>query len=246
MKRKIISNSVFLYESVLEIMPYALDFYGDKYKRIVDSAIKHSKILEWDSKTKKELINEATGKNIINDIKGGNGFYFYNEKMEEGYEHIIAVKKTQDFQEQKLVLAHELFGHAVLSERKTYVKENNNIYQRNGIAKVNYFNKNDVSNIMINEGLVEYIAEEIIKMYNPDYRYKIFSTKYCQLISIARILFDVIGKDKMLELLVLNKGNINELFNPDDLDEWNSLSKEIAKDDSHIEDYILRLIRRNN
>lgn len=247
MKReKVVTRNLSLTQNASDILPYALEFYGDKYKSIIMNTLAHTKIYELNSENKEEIIEKLIEKNIkINkDDKNIEGFYFYNDDLEYGYDHIVVVRKNKDKQSQDLALTHELYGHAVLSNIKPYIQKEGIIYKRNGVAKIENESNNQL-NIMINEGIVEYITEEIIKLYNPKFKRIGTPKMYNRSKDIAKLLFEFIGKDKMLELLLLNKGDINSMFNPNDLKEWDMLAEELEKSDPFITEYELDLIRRN-
>lgn len=243
---QVVSRNFPLTQSASDILPYALEFYGDKYKSIIINTLMHTKIYELDSENREEIIEKLIEKNVRIDKNNKNieGFYFHNDDLEYGYDHIVVVRRNKDIRSQELALTHELYGHAVLSNIKPYIEENGIIYKRNGLAKIED-SDNKQFNIMINEGIVEYIAEEIIKLYNPKYKCIRTSKMQNDAINIASLLFKYIGKDKMLELLLLNKGDINNMFNSSDLKEWNMLAKELEKDDPYIVEYASDFIRRN-
>lgn len=245
-KSKMVSEKDSLTQNALDILPYALKFYGDRYKSIIMNTLAHTKIYELDSENKEEIVESLIEKNVTINEKDENieGFYFHNDDLEYGYDHIVVVRKNKDRLKQKLSLTHELYGHAVLSNIKPYIEENGHIFKRNGLAKMEQLKDNEF-NIMINEGIVEYITEEIIKLYNPKYKGVKSSRFYNKSMNIAKILFEFIGKDKMLELLLLNKGNINDMFNPNDLKEWDMLASELEKDDIFVDDYVSDFIGRN-
>lgn len=245
-KFKISEGNVVLTNIAKELLPYAMKFYGNKYKSVVDSTLKHACIYELDENVYNHFIGKNNACSKEKSDKNSEGFYQLNDKLMEGYNHIIAVRKKRNIEKMIPVLVHELFGHAVLSEMKPFVMENGNLYIRNGIARILYSDKRVKYNIMAQEGMVEYITKEIMKLYNFKYDvdrhyngYYGNSTIFCQ------TLFEIFGKEKMLELLVLNKGNINNLINPNNLSEWNEISNELEKVEPSLSIHVMNLIRRN-
>ena len=210
-------NKVDLYNRATEIMPYALEFYGDKYRKTVLETYRHADI--------DFLVDETK--------KGREGTYSYEDYLDGNYHHIIRVKNNPELLD--TVLTHELFGHAVLSNNKPFIKKDGILYRRNGLCLVRYDDPKEKINLMLNEGIVEYIANEIKRYYT-----KInYPRNYIDSINIAIILFGIYGKDKMLDILINNKGDFR------DLDFFDDMSRELDKDNPDMSEYVLKLVRRN-
>lgn len=244
-KFKISEGNVVLTNIAYELLPYAMKFYGNKYKSVVESTLKHTNIYDLDE----YVCNHSSCKNGISSSKKADknkeGFYQLNDKIIEDHNHIVAVSKKHNIEKMIPVLVHELFGHAVLSEIKPFVMEDGNLYIRNGIARILYSDKKIKHNIIAQEGMVEYISKEIMKLYNQNYNAdRHFNGCYGNSTIFCQTLFEVFGRDRILELLVLNKGSINHLINPDDLSEWNEISKELEKVEPSLSIHVMNLIRR--
>lgn len=241
-----INRKLTLYESALEILPYAIKFYGDKYKNVVEDTLNNAKLYEWHDETKSEMIKKILGIDCEVDEKKAYtlGFYYYDKEARNGCNHIIAVRKVYELDKIKEVLAHELFGHAVLSEKCPYLKtESGIIYKRNGLALMSN-SKNDSHNIVINEGFAEYISASIMKLYNGDTKLPLLPYNILLSFALANAMFDCCDKEKLLDFLIYNKGNISEIYDSTNLAEWQTICEELTKEEPVISPYIMKLRNR--
>ena len=161
-------------EEALRIMPYAIEFYGSKYKHIIEEVLDHTefKILDDDANKHRQ------------------GGYFY-KIIGMDFTHEIAMRNIEDPLYRQAILTHELFGHAVLSHEQPFTKIDGTLYIRNGICLRKCFGDEKSINLMANEGMVEYIASHIMKLYEPSYkiRSKLFINEINSMFNLDTSIF---------------------------------------------------------
>ncbi len=144
------------------------------------------------------------------------------------------------------IFAHELFGHRVCREFERYVEIGNKVYSRDG---VNLFNKDEDKYNLINEGFMELIASNIIKHSKNniiDNKSLIYlKANYC-----SRLITYYLGYEKILEILVYNKYNLEDEYNSTHRNELNKLEKLLNLDletrtNKTINEYINKKIDKN-
>lgn len=231
-----------LNDMALELYPSALKFYGTKYKETIDLAIKNTILYKSNNADIIGFLTyELKQENIRNipDLKNSNfpGFYSKSNNLNEPAYIII---KDDSPKIMKHILAHELYGHAVCSEHKPIILHNGLPHIRNGIQFCNTINSMFINNNS-NEGLIEYIALNIMKCYNQSNE---SMSDYKDSLIVATQLFKYIGKDKMLDLLVLNNGNIELLFDEENPNSWKNLSKKLENNNSDFDDDLDSFIKR--
>lgn len=237
-----ISKKIKLTELAGVLLPYFIQFFGHKYIDVIVSTFKHSLIYEWNKETKENLVNLIgyhckLQKNI-------NGFMCKKNSDSDEY-NLIVINGKQSSDEKLFSLIHEL-THAIISEIDKYIIKEDVLYERNGISLINYNNKNDCYNVIINEGIVEYITDCIVKSYCPNIKLRKCESKYYgNAKEFAKILFETFNKEDILDILIFNKGSINMLYYPNDYKEFNEVSKELDKDDPFLSMYIHKLKIRN-
>ena len=214
-------NKIDLYKRAQDLMPYALEFYGDKYKSVVKDTFSHSDI---------DIMNAIEAETFTSTIKG---YHSYRDDINGNYKHVIRVKDEPKYLD--TILVHELFGHGVLSNKRPYVTKNGIVYIRNGIQLTDYTDHSKIYHKTLNEGIVEYIANEIKALYQKR------DLSFCsfEAYNIARLLFEIFGKEKMLKLLITNKGDLSK-----ELDFFDEMSRKLDERDSDMSTYNLKLIRR--
>ena len=234
-----------------ELYPYAQQYYGHEYESVIDCTLQNSVLCNWHDEPLDEIIDMVVGKKrgneafkILYDSIDRKGLYLYNPKPFQS-EHIIIVKTGKNENINKNVLTHELYGHAVCSTINPFVNsiDGLGLCQRNGINIFNCKNGNDI-NLSANEGLIQFMAECILKLQNPNYKVPAGLNVYYHPTIVAEQLFKYIGADKMKRLLVKYEGNINYLFDHDDRTKWDLLEKELEKPNPNIDEYIDQFIKR--
>lgn len=252
-KIRVVNGSTILSDKAMELYPYAIQYYGDKYKSIVDSALDKTIIFEWHNEPKEEVFRQTTGIKVSagnfnnTQIKEGsvNGFHISNIIPNFGIQHVVAVKLIGNTDDVSAVLAHELYGHAVCSEKNPVVPKNGMLFNRDGINISGLMTKK-VYNEQANEGMIEYIAKNIMSLYKKGYSRPGNAWVYNEAVIVASIMFKYIGKEKMLDLLTLNQGAIEDLFDSSNPESWANLALELEKKhnkidiDDHIDEFVKR------
>lgn len=226
---RVFNGSNILADYATKLYPCALEYYGRKYRSVVDKTIEKSVLYGWTNETANEIVCnilniECADKNEKICSENVDGFYFLNLKSRNNLERVSVVKIYDDFIFTTMLLCHELYGHGVISMVKPFKCFGNYLYIRNGISIEQRINgERKLINNMLNEGITQYITEEIMKIYG----YNCSNLIYRKEVQIAKILFDTIGKEKMLKILVESKGCISSLFNTDDRDDFYEFSNKI-------------------
>lgn len=252
-KVRVASGTNLLSDLSLELYSSALEFYGDKYKNIIDETLNRTYLYEW---TNQSLLNimcqitrsEIKPSQIKKQLEKENttfGFHYLNKRFLVGMEHFVVVRNLSNKDEMRAILSHELYGHAVCSTYNNFVTNDYHMCSRNGIC-FERLQTDDIINEQANEGMIEYIALQIMHIHNSNYKRDNNKYTYNHAVEAARQLFKYIGKEKMLELLVCGKDNIENLFDNKNVYSWRSLASELEKKpteidiDDHLDGFVKR------
>ena len=225
MTTKNLSGNQKLIDISLELYPYALKFYGEKYKEIIESTLANTELYQWNGIDFKNFLKEElnlSATNVSNDQTKNNLYGVHIQNFNRPKKNSIIIRESS-YMTTKHLLAHELYGHAVCSEYSPIVLHNDFPHERNGIHLTNFINKEQL-NIFSNEGIIEFIALNIMNLVD---KYYIGKKYYINEVDVASVLFSCIGKDKLLDLLVKNNGNIETLFDDKNSDSWQIFSRKL-------------------
>ncbi len=240
-----------LSDIAIDLYPSSLKFYGDKYKAIIDTTLNRTVLYEWNDESAYEVIRDITnGKVDCNEAeelaekhKNSYGLHYISKKFFTGLKHFVVIKNVDDKDELASLLAHELYGHAVCSDYNTYMVNDGYLCSRNGIDFLNI--KNGVLlNQQANEGMIEYIASQIMHIYSPNFKRPKNNYVYNDAVEVARLIFKYIDKETMLKLLVEGKGSIEKIFDKDNVYSWRGLSQELENKKPDIDEYLDGFVKR--
>ncbi len=240
-----------LSDLAIDLYPSSLKFYGNKYKTIIDSTLSRTILYEWNNESPYEVISDIT-KGKVNSSeaeilaekhKDSYGLHYISRSLFTGIKHFVVVKNVSNKDELAALLAHELYGHAVCSDYNTYMVKDGYYSSRNGIDFLNL--KNGVLiNQQANEGMIEYIALQIMHIYSPNFKRPKNNYVYNDAVEVARQIFKYIDKETMLELLVKGKGSIEKLFDKENVYSWRALSQELENKKPDIDEYLDGFVKR--
>ena len=194
----------------------AIKFYGSNYESLILDVVKNTGFYESDGKyNEKEVLEYLSGNNKIRISKFSSynkiaSFYLQKSVIEGKISSIVAtpiIKTDYDYH----IFAHELFGHAICGKINPTIATKDELYKRNGISlttrKKDYYD-------LLNEGFMEVIASSIVEQNKHNIK-DISSINYLTARYCATKIFDTIGKEKMLKILVYYKYNIERIYNYD-------------------------------
>ncbi len=250
-KIKTLKGTSLLSDIAIELYPSALKFYGDKYKFIIDDTLNRTVLYEWTKESPIEIIRDITKENVKpNQIKSliekeqtTFGFHYLGQRLFTGIEHFVVAKPVPNKDELRAILAHELYGHAVCSDYNTYVRNEGHLCLRNGIILAN-LKSDDLINNQAGEGMTEYIAMQIMQIYKPSFKRPKNQYSYNDGVEVASQLFKYVGKEKMLELLALGKGSIENLFDKENVYSWRGLASELESKEPDVDEYLDKFVKR--
>lgn len=252
-KIKVAHGTTLLSDLSLEMYSPAVKFYGDEYKNIIDETLQRTYLYEWTNQSTLDIMRQITRSDIkpsqiqkqIEKEKTTLGFHYLAKRLFVGMEHFVVVRNLSNRDEMRATIAHELYGHAVCATYNNFVTNDYYMCFRNGIS-FERVQTNELIYDQANEGMIEYIAAQIMQTYNPSYKRAKNLYAYNHAVEVASQMFKYIGKDKMLELLVLGNGTIEKLFDKDNVYSWRSLSSELEKKQSEIDidDHLDGFIKR--
>ncbi len=230
-KLQIIKGKVsYLTENVQVLLDGAMKYFGDKYQDVLLETIQNVYFYEQDeNETKQEVLEELTGNILLPEqcefLWAHNdhvSFYFLNPISNKRTDQIIIYRKVPNLKLQKS-LSRELFGHAVCGHLERYVNKNGKQYQRNGIA---LSCGNAQHHMIASEGFMEFISSRVLEYSHILMPNLMISSSYRIAYMNAEFICDNVGKEKVLDHLVLNKGNIIAEFNkPVDQDYFGKLEE---------------------
>lgn len=179
-------------------------FYGTKYEKIIKSAINSTKFIELDEN---EKMNDISELGIPDKYENTKGLHINIIEGQKNVRYIIwkPTNTVVDYH----IIAHELYGHAVCESISTSVWANNRVYSRNGIALTDSNGNNRFE--LINEGLIENIAHGIIETKGGIKR--VVSNNYEFAEKCGKYLFNMYGKEKMLDIMVKYDYDLIKYFN---------------------------------
>jgi len=241
-KLKVVNGTNLLRDLSLELYPSALEFYGDEYKTIIDETLNRTYLYEWTNQSFLDIMRQITRRDVkpsevqkqIEKEKTTFGFHYLAKRLFVGMEHFVAVRNLSNKDEMRAIIAHELYGHAVCATYNNFVTNDYYMCSRNGIS-LERIKNNELIDEQANEGMIEYMASQIMHIYNPNFKRAKNLYTYGHAVEVARQMFNYIGKDEMLKLLVLGNGTIEKLFDKDNVFSWRSLSSELEKNQSEID-----------
>jgi hypothetical protein len=212
-------------EAVSEMLEPTIKCYGDKYAKIVLDTVKKAYFYEWqDNQTALEIIEEVTGQiqddSLLSQYDDSiAALYLANEITKNRRDHII-IFRNKLLKENIHSLVHELYGHAVFGQVNYKVFLDGKEYNRNGISLVdNYGTGYD---IIANEGYVDEFASMIMRIAGkaPEH-----SNSYALAKVFANTGITILGKETVLDHLILNQTNIKDEYNKGATkDEWQEIS----------------------
>lgn len=252
-KIKVAHGTTLLSDLSLELYPSSLEFYGDEYKKIIDEALHRTYLYEWTNQSLLDIMRQITRRDVkpsevqkqLEKEKSTFGFHYLAKRLFVGMEHFVVVRNLSNKDEMRAIIAHELYGHAVCATYNNFVTNDYHMCFRNGIS-FERLQTNEIINDQANEGMIEYIAGQIMHIYNPKFARAKNLYTYGHAVEVARQMFNYIGKEKMLRLLVLGDGAIEKLFNKDNVYSWRLLSTELEKKqneidiDDHLDGFVKR------
>lgn len=185
----------------------AIDYYGQEYEKIILDTITNISFYEWQAnqnilevyKDIRESVLSLEKKIYLNQKKDSIEGIFFEEEQVVVYKNALLKRNYH-------TLIHETLGHAVFGHLDRKIVINGQNYHRNGLK---LRNANLVKDEYINEGFVELATNNIMKqasLYNPNYN------NYENTLLFAWILTDILGKKKIYDHLILNKGDIRKDF----------------------------------
>ena len=252
-KVKVAHGTTLLSDLSLELYPSALEFYGDEYKKIIDETLHRTYLYEWTNQSFLDIMCQITRRAIkpsevqkqLDKEKTTFGFHYLAKRLFVGMEHFVVVRNLSNKDEMRAILAHELYGHAVCATQNSFVT--NDYYKcfRNGIS-FERIKTNELINDQANEGMIEYIAGQIMHIYNPKYAREKNLYIYDHAVELAKLMFKYIGKEKMLELLVQGNAVIEKIFDKNNVYSWRSIASELEKNqkeidiDDHLDGFVKR------
>lgn len=221
-------------EKVNILLDAAIEFFGSKYENVILDVIKDAYFYEWsNNQSANDVIDEITDNKSIIEAppifscsKDPEAFYFLNRNKSKRFDQIIVSHPDLSDRDYH-IMAHELFGHAVCGKINVFVRKQGKVYQRNGVAISNDTkSKNDI----LNEGFMETIATEIIQ--RTDRRIQdSSSSNYSEAKKSSDMIFSTLGKEKVLNALVFNKGNLERKYNfGSSRNEWKKLNSLLEKE----------------
>ncbi len=144
----------------------------------------------------------------------------------------IVITTNKGGNEDYHIFAHELFGHRVCQEFERYVEIGDKVYNRDG---VNLSSEDEDKYNLINEGFMELIASDIIRNSKNNIIDK-KSLEYLKAHYCSRVITKYLGYEKILQMLVYNKYNLEDEYNSINKNELNKLEKLLN----------LEFVKRNN
>ena len=159
MKINIIGEDTNTYDIVNHLLFGALKYYGKKYKKVIEQAIKQTVFYE---KKHNETVSDVVKKicNVtlpIFELPYVNSGNLSLQKCGKRVNYVIWEPTNTDLDYH--TIAHELYGHGVCDVKRSYGVNGNEIFRRNGI-NVSSANKNQYR--LLNEGMMETISFGII------------------------------------------------------------------------------------
>lgn len=228
MKVNVIGEDTNTYDIVNHLLFGALKYYGKRYKRIIEQAIKDTIFYE---KSHDETMSDAT-KKICNValplfelpyVKSGN-LSLHRRGKKVNYIIWEVTNTDLDYH----TIAHELYAHGVCDIKRSYGIHNKEVFHRNGINVINY-TTNKSKYRLLNEGMMETISYGIIdnmediKKTGSDLKSYLLATK------CSDFLFDLVGKEELIHYLV----------------HYKKIPKNLEEEDMDILDKVLRMIEKN-
>ncbi|MBQ8431035.1 MAG: hypothetical protein IJX26_03750 [Clostridia bacterium] len=211
------SSDISISKRISKLFPAALDFYGEKYKEILLQAINDNIFYELSTNENViEVIEKLSGKKFSDEEKSSNiGGATINLTI-SGKKRTVIIVKDLPYYDLDNTLAHELFGHAVCRIQNPIVQIDGKDYKRDGVSLIPTTNEGKNRGEGINEGCMDFIAEQILKRATKNPLYCLNSQRlYKTSTDFAEYLFSCLGKELMLEILVENKLFLDEILKSD-------------------------------
>lgn len=193
----------------------ALEFYGSKYESLILDLVSNTYFYEADGKySEQDIISYLCGTKKIRtsnfNTPNQRPAFYLRQSSGNGYNNIVVTPNIETDYDYH-IFAHELFGHTMFEIYDAIIERNNQVYGRNGISLTG--RKKDYYDIL-NEGCVESVASSIVRLNKHQIKdissQKYMTAKYC-----SDKMFDVIGREIMLEILVYNRHSIEDEYNQD-------------------------------
>ena len=193
----------------------AVEYYGSEYESLILDLVSNTYFYEADGKyNEQDIINYLCGTKKIRtsnfNTPNQRPAFYLRQSSGKGYNNIVVTPNIETDYDYH-IFAHELFGHTMFEIYDAVIEKGKQIYGRNGISLAG--RKRDYYDIL-NEGCVESVASSIVKLNKHNIKdissQKYMTAKYC-----GDKMFDVSGREMMLEILVYNRHNIEKEYNQD-------------------------------
>lgn len=247
-------NGEYVKSAIDKTVDAAISYYGDKYRDIIINTIKETKFYEWeDNQTESDVMFDLHDGEIDfyedNNCELG-AFYYLKIDNKKMYDKIV-VFRNKYLKNNYHYLVHELFGHGVFGYIKpVLMDEDGYIWQRNGIAFIDYENSN-IYNLGLNEGFVE---DATVNIMNTAGLHPRWFDHYYESKKAASVIRNQLGHEVLYDSLILFDGDIALMYDKGTKkDEFYQLSKLIdnysyckvsPKQNGLLNDNIRRFIKR--
>lgn len=195
-------------EKINILLDAAIELYGSKYEQIVLAAVRNTIIYEMKPHENiKKAIQNISGNSPKIYGKMPKACHLSLGSIEDNAVSVV-IWKPQNRDEDYYVLAHELYGHSVCGRENPMIRTK---YSRNGISL--YDLKTGKTKLeLLNEGFMEVIAKRIINKTDRNITESL-SERYQLARKSASYIWNVLGKDKVLDDLIEYHGTIEKEYN---------------------------------
>ena len=201
-------NGKYVSDAINKTLNSAIKYYGEKYSDIILNTVNETLFYEWeDNQTEADVMFDINDGYVDYNEEDGcelGAFYYLKIKSSDEYDKIV-VFRNKYMKDNYHYLVHELFGHGVFGYVDPILLDDcDNIWQRNGVALVDYENAN-IYNMNLNEGFVEDATFNIMNLagLRPRWFNYYFETK-----TAANVIKRYLGCEKLYDSLILNDGDI--------------------------------------
>ncbi|MBR3161518.1 MAG: hypothetical protein IKF19_02150 [Bacilli bacterium] len=207
-------NGDYVKEAIDKTMEAAVNYYGEKYRNIIEKTVMETLYYEWeDRQTESDVIFDISNGTVDIQVEEDDGyescaFYYLNLKENNEFDRVV-VFRNEYLKDSYHSLVHELFGHGVFGYVDPIFSDEDQLFERNGIAYIDCKN-NYVYNEVLNEGFVEDATLNIMQLADlkPLWLEPYFKTKQA-----ASVIRRNIGHEKLYDFLIEDKGIIYDLYN---------------------------------
>ena len=159
---------------ITDLYMAAITFFGEKYSKHIFSAIENVIFYECkENETTADALQNVARVNLNPEEKEALKTVPVITLDINSKNIIIYEKKALRNNQYLANIVRNIFGHTLCGRRKSIIIKNNNMYKRDGIALLGTNNNHKNYNIALNEGFMDWITVNILRIYYNDQNYKL-------------------------------------------------------------------------